>query len=204
MATSQAIRDFCYIVNFSFVMTVGINTDCFFWGGPGSSVGIATGYGLEGLVIESRWTRDFLHLSRPALGSIQPHVKCVSALSPGGKERQGRDADPSPPFVPWSRRSKAIPLLPLWTVLPVQSLSACTTVHFTFFFLKKKAIIMMLIKCNVFWGRNQGFFILFSCISNLKLSNLFTFFILFILYSLFIFINFFLFRIEIYIFRSTQ
>jgi len=25
-----------------------------------------------------------------------------------------------------------IPLLPLWTVQPVQSLSACTTVHFTF------------------------------------------------------------------------
>jgi len=25
-----------------------------------------------------------------------------------------------------------IPLLPLWTVRPVQSLSACTTVHFTF------------------------------------------------------------------------
>jgi len=25
-----------------------------------------------------------------------------------------------------------VPLLPLWTVRPVQSLSACTTVHFTF------------------------------------------------------------------------
>jgi hypothetical protein len=28
--------------------------------------------------------------------------------------------------------SRAIPLLPLWAVRPVQSLSACTTVHFTF------------------------------------------------------------------------
>jgi len=28
--------------------------------------------------------------------------------------------------------SRAIPLLPLWTVRPVQSLSACTRVHFTF------------------------------------------------------------------------
>jgi len=27
-----------------------------------------------------------------------------------------------------------IPLLPLWTVRPVQSLSACTTVHFTFIY----------------------------------------------------------------------
>jgi hypothetical protein len=26
--------------------------------------------------------------------------------------------------------SRAIPLLPLWAVRPVQSLSACTTVHF--------------------------------------------------------------------------
>ena len=29
--------------------------------------------------------------------------------------------------------SRAIPLLPLWAVRPVQSLSACTRVHFTFF-----------------------------------------------------------------------
>jgi len=31
--------------------------------GPGSVVGIATGYGLDGLGIESRWGRDFPHLS---------------------------------------------------------------------------------------------------------------------------------------------
>ena len=30
--------------------------------------------------------------------------------------------------------SRAIPLLPLWAVRPVQSLSACTRVHFTFTF----------------------------------------------------------------------
>jgi len=34
----------------------------------------------------------------------------------------------------WSWKSRAIPLLPLWTVRPVQSLSACTRVHFTFTF----------------------------------------------------------------------
>ena len=32
----------------------------------------------------------------------------------------------------WSWKSRAIPLLPLWTVRPVQGLSACTRVHFTF------------------------------------------------------------------------
>jgi len=43
-----------------------------------------------------------------------------------------RYADPSPLLTPWSRKSKAIPLLPLWAVRPVQSLSACTRVHFSF------------------------------------------------------------------------
>jgi hypothetical protein len=39
---------------------------------PGSIVGIATGYRLDGLGIEARWGRDFLHLSRPVLGPTQP------------------------------------------------------------------------------------------------------------------------------------
>ena len=52
---------------------------------------------------------------------------------PGGKERPGRDPDPFPLLVPWSRKSRAIPLLPLWAIRPVQNLSTCTRVHFTFF-----------------------------------------------------------------------
>jgi len=54
---------------------------------------------------------------------------------PGGKERPGRDAVPSPLLVPWSRKSRAIPLLPLWALRPEQSLSACTRVPFTFTFI---------------------------------------------------------------------
>ena len=64
--------------------------------GPGSSVGIATGYGLDVPGIEFRCGRYFLHLSRPALGPTQPPVQWVPGLS-RGKERPGRDADRSPP-----------------------------------------------------------------------------------------------------------
>ena len=62
--------------------------------GPGSVVGIATGYGLDGPGIESRWGRDFPHLSRPDLRPTQPPVQWIPGLS-WGKERPGRDGDPS-------------------------------------------------------------------------------------------------------------
>jgi len=65
-------------------------------GGPGSLVGIAIGYGLDGPEIESWWGRDFPHLSRPVRG---PPSLLYNGywVFPEGKERSGRDADPSSP-----------------------------------------------------------------------------------------------------------
>ena len=51
---------------------------------PGSSVGIATRYGLDGPGIESRCGgRDFPYLSRSALVPTQPPVQWVPGLSRG-------------------------------------------------------------------------------------------------------------------------
>jgi hypothetical protein len=74
---------------------------------PGSSVGIATGYGLDGPGIESRWGRDFPHLSRRAFFTMGTE----SFL--GVNSGRGVTLTPHPLLVPWSRKGKAVPLLPL-------------------------------------------------------------------------------------------
>jgi hypothetical protein len=78
--------------------------------------------------------RDFPHLSRPALGPTQPLVNRYGAF-PGGKERPGRDADPSPPYSAVVKKQYSYTSTPpLGAVGLVQSLSACTRVHFTLLF----------------------------------------------------------------------
>jgi len=63
--------------------------------GPGSSVGIATDYGLDGPGSNAGGDEIF-RPSRPALGSTRPPVKWAPVF-PGGKVRPGRAADHSPP-----------------------------------------------------------------------------------------------------------
>jgi hypothetical protein len=121
-----------------------------FTSGLGSLVSVATGYRLDGLGIKSRWGWDFPHLSRPALGPTQPPVQWVSGLSRGIKSSQVMTLTPHPFLVLWSRKGRAIPLLPLWVVQPVQSLSACTRVHFTFY-LPFTSMDVSYYSCTVMW-----------------------------------------------------
>ena len=102
--------------------------------GPGSSVGIATSYGPDGPGIESRLGARFSAPVQTGPGAHPASCTMGAASFPGCKERPGRDAVPSPHLlpVPWSRKSRAIPLLPLRAVRPLQSLSVCTKVYFTF------------------------------------------------------------------------
>jgi hypothetical protein len=82
-------------------------------GGPGSSVGIATRYELDGPGIESRWGSDnFPYLSKPAVGSTQPPVQRVLGLLPGVK-RPGRGSDHTTPS-----SAKVEEILNLYLLLP--------------------------------------------------------------------------------------
>ena len=63
---------------------------------PGSAVGMATGYGLDGPGIESGGGEIFR--TCPDRPWDPPSLLYKGyRVFPGGKERPGRDADPSPP-----------------------------------------------------------------------------------------------------------
>ena len=59
--------------------------------GQDNKVGTGTCYGLDGPGIEPRWGWDYLHLSRPALGSTQPPVQWISGLFLWGKVARAWD-----------------------------------------------------------------------------------------------------------------
>ena len=72
-----------------------------------STVGIAIRYGLNSLEIESWWSRDFLHTSKPALGPTQPPAQWEPVLFPVVK-RLGRRDDPPPPSSAEVKHSKIV------------------------------------------------------------------------------------------------
>ena len=82
--------------------------------GLGSEVGIANGYGLDGPGIESRWGGEIFRTCLDQLRGPSSLLYNGYRVFPGGKERLGRDADPSPLLMLWSWKGRAIALLPLW------------------------------------------------------------------------------------------
>jgi len=64
-------------------------------------------------------------------GAQQTPCTMGTGFFPGVKSGRGVKLTPHSLLVPWSWKRTAIPLLPLWPVRPVQSLSVCTRMHFT-------------------------------------------------------------------------
>ena len=109
----------------SVLFTLGLRLQQF--SGPGR-----LRYGLDGPEIEFRWGARFYIPVQTAPGAHPASCTMGTESLPGVKSDQGVTLTPHSLLVPWSRKSRAIPLLPLWAVRPVQNISACTTVHFTF------------------------------------------------------------------------
>ena len=89
------------------------------------SVGIATRYGQDGPGIESRWGRDFPHLSRPVLWPTQPPIQWVPALFPGGKAAGTWHWPPTPSSAEVKERVDLYlysPSGPSWPVQAVRSI----------------------------------------------------------------------------------
>ena len=82
--------------------------------------------------IESQW--GGARFSMPVKTGPRAHLaSCTMGTGsfPGIKSDRGVTLTPHPLLVPWSWKGRAIPLLALWAVQPVQSLGACTKVHVT-------------------------------------------------------------------------
>ena len=76
--------------------------------------------------------REIFHICPARPGAYPASCKMGTRSFLGVKSGRGVTLIPHPLLVPWSRKGRAKPLLPLWAARPVQSLSACTKVHFTF------------------------------------------------------------------------
>jgi len=109
--------------------------------GVGSVVGMVTGYGLDGPGIESQWGVRFTTPIQTGPGAHPTSCTMDTKSFPGVKSGQGVMLTSHTLLVPWSRKSRAITLFPLWAIRPVQSLSVCTVVHFTFYLMRNMSIV---------------------------------------------------------------
>ena len=82
-------------------------------GGPSSSVGIATDYGMNGSGIESRWGRDFPPVQTGS-GAHASSSTMGTGSFPGVKCGRGVLLTTHPLLASRSWKSRAIPLPPLW------------------------------------------------------------------------------------------
>ena len=121
----------------SFVLWHAINITIIFVRRPGSVVGVATGYGLDGPGIESRWGARFSAPIQTGPGAHPSSCTVGTGSFMGVKSGRGVTLTPHPLLVLWSWKSRGIPLLPLWAVRPVQSLSVCTRGALYFYFYLK-------------------------------------------------------------------
>ena len=81
-------------------------------GGPGSVVGIATGYGLNGPGIESRWGGEIFRTCPDRPWGPSRLLYNGYRVFPGVKSGRGVTLTRHPLLVPWSRKSRVIPLFP--------------------------------------------------------------------------------------------
>ena len=88
--------------------------------GRDSSVGIATGYGLDGPGIESRWEARFSAPVQTGLGGPPSLLYNAYRVFPGGEERPGRDADSSSPSSTVVKKEYS------YTSTPPMGRTACT------------------------------------------------------------------------------
>jgi hypothetical protein len=113
--------------------------------GPDSVVGIATGYGLDGPGIESRWGARYFAPVQTGPGTHPASCTMGTGSFPRVKSGRSVTLTPHPLLVPWLRKGRAIPLLPYGPYglyrasVPVQG---CTLPYLMFrFFLFWKNLI---------------------------------------------------------------
>jgi len=80
--------------------------------GPDSVVGTATGNGMYGPGIESRRGTRFSATVQAGPGAHPANCKMGTGSFPGVNSGRGVTLTPHPLLVPWSRKNRAIPLLP--------------------------------------------------------------------------------------------